>query len=197
MTATDDLIALASSYYPAIGDPDMHTPAAWRREFASAPETKALRRKQQHAATNHAKWRSFVVGLHKALPDHRVRDESRIELDASYAALITVPSDEPYNRLLVLYASFIAPVYLRYELQEVSTPDGKFERLTRFDEPSDEARAAVTYIDRELPRQFGIERIAPDISRIIVPHVAMDNLGPGEVTLADALFSEQRRESLA
>ena len=85
MIATDDLIALASSYYPAIGDPDLQTPEEWRHKFVCAPETKALRRKQQHAAENHTKWRSFVVDMHKALPDHRVRDESRLELDASYA----------------------------------------------------------------------------------------------------------------
>ncbi|MCG8417045.1 MAG: hypothetical protein MJE77_03755 [Proteobacteria bacterium] len=97
----------------------------------------------------------------------------------------------------MVYASFIAPVYLLYELQEVATVDGQFESLTRFDEPSDDARSVVSYIDRELPRRFGIERIVPDVSRVIVPHIAMDNLGPGEVTLADALFCEQRRESLA
>ena len=193
MTVTADLIALASSYYPSMGDPGQHTLEEWRRKFASSAETRALRRKQQQAVQNHPAWRAFLVELDRTLPDHRIRDESRMELDASYAALISVPGDEPYNRILAIYASFVAPVYLLYELQEVVLPNGQFESPSRLDEPSPQARPAAAHIERELSRRFGVERIDPEVSRAIVPHIAMSNLGPGEVTLADALFCEQRR----
>ncbi|MCG8423800.1 MAG: hypothetical protein MJE77_38380 [Proteobacteria bacterium] len=193
MISTDELITSASSHYPALGDPSRQTPEEWRFKFDTSPQTKALRLRQKDAAQDHAEWRAFIADLQKALPGHRVRDESHVELDASYAALISVPNDAPYGRLLMVYASFIAPVYLLYELHELVTDSGQFETLTRLDQPSGEVQNAARYIERELPRRFGIERISPEVARIIVPDIAMDNLGPGEVTLADALFSEQRK----
>ncbi|MDH5640335.1 MAG: hypothetical protein OEY28_03500 [Nitrospira sp.] len=193
MNDASGFTAFVLRHYPRLGDSRDFSPGDWEEMRRNAPETAALQSVQRAAIDKIPEWRQFLSSLKSSLPLCTIRDETLLEFDACYGVLVGLPNAEGalIDKIVLAYASLLAPVYLLYELHQQHTAEGA-ETLARLDEPSDEARPVFEIIERELAARFGLERLDPAIAATPVPDICMDNLGLGEVTLADALFTEHR-----
>jgi hypothetical protein len=67
----------------------------------------------------------------------------------------------------------------------------RFRRsVMSFDFSPEEAPIAA-WLAREIEATFGVERMPPEIGKVLVPEVSMRGRLPGEATLYDCLFSDQ------
>jgi hypothetical protein len=172
------LIGLAYRYHPR-GQLDVEP------GYESWPEVRARRRAQEHAQREPGAWTALLAAARSAWPAAQVMDWSRLELDTARHLRLQIESTRP-RRHLVAWASILAPVALVYEAE--AAPGKSARILTRADAAHPEELERL----EALVRQHGWVPMAPEIATIPLPELAVGNLLPGRVTLADALFSDHR-----
>lgn len=196
--STDDLIQLAYRYYPRLGDALYRLPAqAYDRLDQSTPEYRARLAIQQRAIQDRTRWRALLDALEGALPRNPLMDSTRGYPDVCYTARIAIgtSTDAGRTREVVATLSFLAPLYLVYESHwyERGTPDEpEYDPAHILLELAPESTEIVHVLEQKIAETFGYERLDPRAGATIVPGIQVGNLEPGQASLMDALFTDNR-----
>lgn len=187
--STDELFELVYKYHPKLGNPSKYLPLEWDECYSTAPETQARRAIEGEALRDDERWIALVGALQKQFPRHWIADTTHSHRRACYAVTIAYQHSPEHDidKVLVVCASFLAPLYFLYESHRREGEDA-----TIIYEPTLETASIVDGIQREMASRLDYQRIDPKIAAMQAPDICVGNLLPGEVTLADALFTDYR-----
>lgn len=166
--------------------------ARWQGARAPTnPETKALEDLVESEITDNSQWHAFLREIEAKFPDDWVADGRPPGVGIPSYQLVVAYELPNSSRIhhLVFRLSFLAPFYDFYE----SERDTKTRDVVRYLRPTSASRARARAIGALITRRFGLVELDPEIGKTPVLGIAMGNLFPGKVTLADALFESSRR----
>ncbi len=195
------LTQLSYRYYPRLGDALYRLPAQEYDELYQATlEFQALFAAQQEAIQDRTRWRAFLTALEDALPENPLMDSTRGYSDVCYTARIDISTHETategtLRKELVVSMSFLAPLYLLYEshsYERGTRDEPEYELAQLLRELSSESTDIVHVLEQKIAGTFGCERLDPRVGATIIPDIQVGNLEPGQASLMDALFTDNR-----
>lgn len=188
---TSDLIAIAYRYYPCLGNPGDFSPPAWEAAWNAAPETCALRIRQESAVRQLDEWRVCLLALQQELPECIVQDRTYLAFDTCHTAsvFISETSNMPLEKTVIVYASIIAPVYLMYEIH-YARQENEYKVVARLQEPTPAACSVFEAVRGQIEMRYKFEPMSLESAEIPLEGMY---LPLGAATLGDALFTTNRR----
>jgi hypothetical protein len=192
---TEELIALAQRYHPHPGPASRYRDDLdYARALREAPETLARDEIRAQAMERETSWIDLVLHLRSHCPPGwKAWGNTIWRHDHAYGAVVfRVESNLMIS--VKAFESIFAPVYLLVEHRVVRDADGD-RTLVELDEPVEHTADAWALV-RVALEQRGVERIDPAVARMRVPGIVSTSGGfdPGEMTLAEALFTVRLRD---
>ena len=184
-------MALAYRYVPR-WERDLESLEEYYARYDASSETRALQDfLRDTPRLDWQQWYGFLDGVSEALPERFALVDRTSWIKPCFSAVIEWPGDDPAEeRILVIYASRLEPLYYVYDSTSRRI-DGEYQSpRIRYRLPLD-AAPLQAILEREFGR-LGYERLSPEHGKLPVPDVSVGNLEPGQVTLADVLFSDHR-----
>lgn len=185
-----ELCALAYKYFPR-WHPDRESLDDYLERLPHAPETKTLEDLVRRALDDNRAWNALLAEVREMFPDLWRYDGTPLGLDVPSRQLVLAyeyPPGSSRSRYLVFRLSFLAPIFDFYESEQ----DPETRIITRYLMPTPESSEIAQAIVAMITRRFGYTWLDPEIGATPVPGIAVGNLSPGRVTLADALFDGSR-----
>lgn len=162
---------------------------AFHERADKAPETRARWAAIRQGQTRD--WLALLSVLEKKLPRYRLWN-ALPGPPTSFNVCISPENPAETTRIsktLVFSVSHLAPLYFVYESHMRRYTD---EPMLILDEPTDAFPGVLEIVDRAIRERFGARRIDPALARLPVQDIQAASLGLGEVTVADALFDDDR-----
>ncbi len=185
----DDFLRAARTFYA----PGALEGAAYRE----APETMRYQEAWTAALAKHNDWQALVSKIQSELPESTVGDTTAPGAMAArrccvYMTLLgKIQPAKPYS-IIVGLASVLVPYYHIYQVV-VDIQGGVSVRGSPLARPREGAEGATAeLISRHLERELGLEEFPPEYEPICIQDIVVRNLPPGQATLLDALFDDDR-----
>ena len=186
------LLEVVYRYFPR-WDPSVESLEDYSRHYDSTPQARAIREALwEKPRIQREQWYTILTAIRHGLPSDHSLTDSTSPFHACFQGIVTLPrsvrSEEA--RAFVILASRLVPFYYVYD-SRARRIDGEWEPSTlRYELPPD-ANSFLEIFDREFA-QIGYERLPPSLGTLPIPDISVGNREPGQVTIADALFTEHR-----
>jgi len=186
------LVALLYRYYPVnlySTEPGYYESAQFQRLLATRKDA------QEHRS---GPWKKLLQKLQDALPDCAIEDWSVLWSDDNcWRVRVQLPgslevSGGREHRSVVLLASILAPVYVRYTSLHLRTAEDRFQQPRIFYEAVPETKRITDLMDSLAQQTLEVTRLPNEALFIPVPDIQCRNSMLGEAKLIDCLFTDDR-----
>jgi hypothetical protein len=166
--------------------------------YREAPETKRFQEAWERALSKQENWKKIVKRINLELPPGMgAGDTTGPGAMAAQRCCVYLRPPEvdrrsrPYN-VIVALASVLVPYYHIYQLQ-VCVGEKPYVRGPPQPRPREGLEGRVAdIVARHIEKEKRYTEFPSEYESIVVPEICVQNLLPGQATLLDALFDDQR-----